>query len=108
MAGAGRKPRYAIVGLGTVLGPQPDKSARMIEAEAARRAIEDAGLKREDIGGAITLKRSGGGGDRASFSDAFPRMLGLPVNFFYTVGRGGALAGLILAVRRPKPKEEDK
>ena len=27
-------------------------------------------------------------------SDAFPRVLGLPFHFYYTVGRGGALAGL--------------
>jgi acetyl-CoA acetyltransferase len=86
--------KYAICGLGVIAGNQPDKSERMIAAEAARLAIEDAGLKRSDIGGAIDLRRTGGGGDRPSYSDAYPRVLGLSNNFYYVVGRGGALAGL--------------
>ncbi|HWG04407.1 MAG TPA: thiolase family protein [Beijerinckiaceae bacterium] len=86
--------KYAIVGLGVIAGNQPDKSERMIAAEAARLAIEDAGLTRKDIGGAIDLRRTGGGGERASYSDAFPRVLGLSNNYYYVVGRGGALAGL--------------
>lgn len=85
---------YAIVGLGVVSGPQQGLSERMVCAEAARRAIEDAGLERSQIGGAIDLRRSGGGGDRANYSDAFSRVLGLPINFYFTIGRGGALAGL--------------
>lgn len=86
--------KYAIVGLGVVAGPQPDHSERMILSEAARLAIEDAGLTRKDIDGAVDLRRSGGGGDRASYSDAFTRVLGLNNNFYFTCGRGGALAGL--------------
>jgi acetyl-CoA acetyltransferase len=66
----------------------------MLEAEATRLAIEDAGLERSDINGAIQLRRAGGGGERAVLTDAFPRVLGLPVNFYYTMGRGGCLAGL--------------
>jgi hypothetical protein len=73
--------KYAIVGLGVVAGPQPDRSERMVAAEAARRAIEDAGLARKDIGGAIDLRRSGGGGDRASYTDAYSRVLGLHNGF---------------------------
>ena len=89
--------KYAIVGLGVVAGPQPDKSERMMGAEAARLAIEDAGLTRKDIGGAIDLRRSGGGGDRGSYTDAFTRVLGLNNNFYFVTGRGGALAGLGIA-----------
>ncbi|NLS06169.1 thiolase family protein [Rhizobium sp. P32RR-XVIII] len=89
--------KYAIVGLGVVAGQQPDHSERMIAAEATRLAIADAGLTRADIGGAIDLRRTGGGGDRASYSDAFTRVLGIKNNFYFTCGRGGALAGLGMA-----------
>ncbi len=90
--------KYAIVGLGLVTGPFAEGvTARAAETEAARLAIADAGLRREDVDGALQLRRTGGGGERAVFSDAFPRILGLPFNFYFTVGRGGALAGLGIA-----------
>ena len=69
--------KYAVVGLGIVSGQHPKRSQRMLGAEAARHAISDAGFTRHDIGGAIDLRRGGGGGDRGSYSDAFPRILGL-------------------------------
>ena len=84
--------------MGMVTGPFPeDVTARAAETEAARQAIEDAGLRREDVDGAVQARRSGGGGERATFSDAFPRILGLPIKFYYSVGRGGAVGGLALA-----------
>ena len=89
--------KYAIVGLGVVAGQQPDRSERMIAAEAAQRAIADAGLTRKDIDGAIGLRRTGGGGDRASYVDSYSRVLGLNNCFYFVVGRGGALAGLGIA-----------
>jgi acetyl-CoA acetyltransferase len=89
--------KYAIVGLGVVAGTQAGRSERMVAAEAARLAIEDAGLTRKDIDGAIDLRRTGGGGDRASYTDAYSRVLGLNNGFYFTAGRGGALAGLGIA-----------
>jgi acetyl-CoA acetyltransferase len=86
--------RCAIVGMGVLTGPQPGKTARLLEAEATRLAIADAGLTPSQIHGALQLRRTGGGGERPFLSDAFPRLLGLPVNFYYTLGRGGCLAGL--------------
>jgi acetyl-CoA acetyltransferase len=80
-----------------VAGPQADRSERMVAAEAARLAIKDAGLTPKDIDGAIDLRRTGGGGDRASYVDAYSRMLGLNNCFYFVVGRGGALAGLGIA-----------
>lgn len=90
--------RYAIIGLGVVAGPQPGKTVRVLEAEAARRAIEDAGLRREDIDGAIAMHRGAGGGERPSFADAFPRLLGLPTKFYFSISRGGSQAGLGIGV----------
>ncbi|MFI6350308.1 thiolase family protein [Streptomyces sp. NPDC050560] len=91
------RPDLAIAGLGVVAGPQQGRSQRMMAAEAARLAVEDAGLRVSDIDGAIDLRRTGGGGDRGSYSDAFTRVLGLPAEFYFVVGRGGALAGLGIA-----------
>ena len=91
----------AIVGLGMVTEPQPGRSVRRIEAEAARLAIEDAGLRREDVDGAIQLTMHAGSGSTPSFSDAFPRLLGLPVKFYSETGRGGGIAaqGIMAAAR---------
>ncbi|MEU4481122.1 thiolase family protein [Micromonospora sp. NPDC023966] len=72
-------------------------SQRMMASEATRLAVEDAGLKISDIDGAIDLRRTGGGGDRASYSDTFTRFLGMQAQFYFTIGRGGALAGLATA-----------
>ena len=89
--------KYAIVGLGVVPGPQPGRSPRAVQAESAWMAINDAGLKREDIDGAVDGRSGGGSGDAATWADPFPRYMGLPINFYYSIGRGGAVAGLAIA-----------
>ena len=64
--------QYAIVGIGLTgtVGDHPNYSARLMQAEAARLVIEDAGLKPEDIDGAINDRGEGGGGGSGSWSDA--------------------------------------
>lgn len=88
-----------------VSSPLIGLTARDLEADAVRRAILDAGLQRSDIDGAVKVlagPRSGVGvaelvGEQI---DAYPRMLGLPVNVYYRVGRGGSWGtfGLITAL----------
>jgi acetyl-CoA acetyltransferase len=94
--------KFAICGLGVVTGKGLRMSARTLQAEAARRAIADAGLKRSQIGGAINGTGSagsmpGGGG----WIDGFSRVLGLTANFYFTVARGaiGSIAGMLAATR---------
>jgi acetyl-CoA acetyltransferase len=89
--------KYAIVGLGVVPGPTPGRTPRSVQCESAWLAIEDAGLKREDIDGAVDGRTGGGAGDAASWVDPYPRHMALPINFYYSVGRGGAIGGLGIA-----------
>ncbi len=83
--------KFAIVGLGaTKVGHMPNYSPRTLQTEAARLAIQDAGLKPADIDGAINAKADGGGGTSGDWTDAFPRILGLPFKFYFHIARGGA------------------
>ena len=53
--------QYAIVGIGLTgtVGDHPNVTARLMQAEAARLAIEDAGLKPQDIDGAVNARGEG-------------------------------------------------
>ncbi len=83
--------QYSIAGLGiTDVGHLPGCSVLMLEAEAARLAMEDAGLAAGDIGAAIQMSSDSGGGSRSRHDDSFARVLNLPVNVYMEhVGRGG-------------------
>ncbi len=87
--------RYAIVGFGmTRMGRVPGYSGRALQAEAARLAIEDAGLRMDQIDGAINARNEAGEGGSGNWTDAFPRVLGLPVKFYWHLGRGGPAAAI--------------
>ena len=88
------KNKFAIVGLGLLAGRYPDRSLRALQAEAARLAIEDAGLSPSQVNGAVDLRIAPGSGEVPTETDAFPRMLGLPCRMFFQIGRGGT-AGIM-------------
>ena len=92
--------RYAIAGLGvTPIGRVTGNSLLWNETEAARLAIEDAGLAPGDIGAALQAISDPGGGMRQRHDDAFPRVLGLPVKVYYeNVGRGGEYASMAIVI----------
>lgn len=87
----------AVVGMGMLTGAQPGKSMRGILAEASRLAIEDAGVDRSQVTAALEVRSAAGRGGRAGSSDAFPRLLGLPVDFYQPIGRGGTGGAFALA-----------
>lgn len=94
---------FAIVGVGmtpTARSHAPGMSAMMLEAWAARLAIEDAGLGREDIGGAVHAMMASPH-PPLQWTDTYSRMLGIRPNFYLTVARGGQAAhnGLLLATQ---------
>jgi acetyl-CoA acetyltransferase len=91
---AGSKDRFCIVGFGTTeVGDCEGKSTLMLEAEAGRLALEDAGLSASQVKAAVQMKSDVGGGVRARQDDSFARVLGLPVNLYMeNIGRGGEIA----------------
>lgn len=93
------KNRFAIVGLGMLAGRFAEHGGRALQVEAARLAIEDAGLGVADVDGAVDMLRGGGSGDMRSSTDAFPRILGMPCRTFFQVGRGGAAVAILTAAK---------
>jgi len=90
------KNSVAIVGAGILAGHYLERSGRLLQAEAARLAIADAGLEVRDVDGAIDVLLIPGVGNVPAYSDAFPRVLGMPCRLFLQMGRGGV--GAILAI----------
>src|SRR5262249_16912968 len=90
--------QFAIVGIGqtpTTRTHAPGMSAHQLEAWGARLAIEDAGLKRGAIDGAIHV------GPRGNGPDGYSRKIGLRTNFFIPIFRGGAssIEAILLATQ---------
>ncbi len=95
--------RYAIVGVGitpTARTNAPGIFNMTLEAWAARLALEDAGLKRQDIDGAVH-GWSANPHPVALWKDAYTRELGLKPGFYMSIQRGGQVAhnGILLAMR---------
>lgn len=59
-------------------------------------AIEDAGLRRQDIDGAINTRIESGSSDTRGWTDSYARILGLPTKFYFTVQRGGVMTHLAI------------
>ena len=88
--------KYAIAGMAFLAGRFPGRTARALEVEAVRLAIEDAGLRREDIDGAINTRIESGAAESRGWTDSYARILGLPAKFYFTVQRGGIMTHLAI------------
>lgn len=85
------KDKVAIVGVGyTPQGRIPDRSAISFHLEAARNAIEDAGLKIGDVDGILTQPAPG---DPTVHPWGIAQQLGLRVRFSSEQSAWGATAG---------------
>src|SRR5262245_15155836 len=95
--------KYAIVGIGmtpTAREHAPNTSGLMLEAWAARVALEDAGLTRGDIDGAVHGMMASPH-PPSQWTDAYSRVLGLKPNIYMNIARGGQAAhnGILLATQ---------
>ena len=83
--------KCAIVGAGmTKLGKKiSDRSTMSFALEACKRAIEDAGLAKDDVDGLLFVSPSQQG-ERHGFSGRVADLLGISSNFNATVDCGGA------------------
>src|ERR687885_1056882 len=92
--------KFAIVGLGqTAVGHLPGKTVPMLEAEAGRLALGDAGLPPKDIDAAIQAQSDPGGGIRPRSDDSYARILHLPAKMYMeNVGRGGEYHSMAILI----------
>jgi len=89
--------RYAIVGAGqSRIGKVPGSSALGLLAEAIKNAVEDAGLRREDVDAVICR----GPDDVYTHHQRIGELLGIDAQFSTTLDNGGAsqILSVILAV----------
>ncbi|MEK7214864.1 MAG: thiolase family protein [Chloroflexota bacterium] len=87
--------KYAIVGVGTTkaIGSLPGYSSMSIWTEAAKAAIEDAGIKASDIDGVITKSER-----IYTHHQRLAQLLGINTRFGETIASGGATVGKMVAM----------
>jgi acetyl-CoA acetyltransferase len=103
MARENFRDQFAIVGIGmtpTARSHAPNMSALALETWAAKLALEDAGLERDEVDGAIHTMMATPH-TPAQWVDSYSRTLGLKPNFYLNVARGGQTAhnGVLLATQ---------
>ncbi len=81
--------KFAIVGLGVMNKRMPGYSARAFQAEAARLAIKDAGLKKEEIDVCINAQVQGPFHVN-DWTDGYSRVLGIPAKAYFSISRGAS------------------
>jgi len=87
--------KYAIVGAGqTRIGKVPEQSDYGLQVQAAKWALDDAGLKKSDIDGIITPSHMLGG-VRVHHQRVAQR-LGIDTSFGLSVSSGGATSCLMV------------
>ena len=95
--GALLKDRYAIVGIGqSPIGKVPELSDYGLQLTAIKNALDDAGLKKQDIDGLITHSHMLGA-VRVHHQSVSER-LGINTDFGISVSSGGATSGLMAQV----------
>ena len=91
------KDRYAIVGIGqSPIGKVPELSDYGLQLTAVKNALDDAGLKKQDIDGLITHSHLLGA-VRVHHQRVAER-LGINTDFGLSVSSGGATSGLMVQV----------
>ncbi|MBI2371745.1 MAG: thiolase family protein, partial [Deltaproteobacteria bacterium] len=89
------KDRYAIVGVGhTKMGKQPELSNYALQLEAVKHALDDAGLRKEDVDGVITHSHLLGA-IRVHHQHLSQR-LGIDTSFGVSLSSGGATSCLMV------------
>jgi acetyl-CoA acetyltransferase len=87
------KDKYAFVGLGiTKLGKIPELNPDELAAQAITLALEDAGMKKEEVDGYIYQQGMGGG-----LNDTAPlQMVGIPASLVWQVASLGSYANVMV------------
>lgn len=87
--------KYAIVGVGTTkaIGSLPGYSSMSIWTEAAKAAIDDAGIRAQDIDGVITKSER-----IYTHHQRLAQLLGINTRFGETIASGGATVGKMVGL----------